>query len=88
MRKKKIFDDSSFSEKIKIILDNDNDLRKWHEGLWIKSLILLPVVFFVVGLFIINKPENLNEIFFLLLYPFTLIFIGVILLFVMRRNLN
>ena len=81
-------DDVIIKKKITNILANDNQFKAWNEGLGIKLLIILPVMIFVIGLFILNKPENLYEIFFTLLYPFFLIAIGVLLLFLMRRDFS
>ena len=80
--------DEDLNEKFKILLDEDNEIKKWNEGLLIKSLILLPLIIFIIGLFIVNKPENLNEVLFLFLYPLALISIGLIVLFLMRNNLK
>ena len=80
--------DEDLKEKFKILLDEDNEIKKWNEGLLIKSLILLPVIIFIIGLFIVNKPENLTDLLFLFLYPLVLISIGLIVLFVMRNNLK
>ena len=78
----------NLNEKFKILLDEDNEIKKWNEGLLIKSLILLPVIIFIIGLFIVNKPENLKDVLFLFLYPMVLISIGLIVLFAMRNNLK
>ena len=78
----------NLNEKFKILLDEDNEIKKWNEGLLIKSLILLPVLIFIIGLFIVNKPENLKDVLFLFLYPLVLISIGLIVLFAMRNNLK
>ena len=78
----------NLNEKFKILLDEDNEIKKWNEGLLIKSLILLPVIIFIIGLFIVNKPENLKDVLFLFLYPLVLISIGLIVLFAMRNNLK
>jgi len=80
--------DEDLKEKFKNLLDEDNEIKKWNEGLLIKSLILLPVIIFIIGLFIVNKPENLTDLLFLFLYPLVLISIGLIVLFVMRNNLK
>ena len=83
------FNDEFLKDKLEKILDEDNnDIRKWNEGLLIKSLILFPVIIFIVGLFIVNRPEKLTDILFILLYPLALILIGLILLFVMRSKLK
>ena len=78
----------NLNEKFKILLDEDDEIKKWNEGLLIKSLILLPIIIFIVGLFLMNRPENLTDILFVFLYPLALILIGLILLFVMRSNLE
>ena len=78
----------NLNEKFKILLDEDNEIKKWNEGLLIKSLILLPVIIFIIGLFIVNKPENLKDVLFFFLYPLGLISIGLIVLFAMRNNLK
>ena len=82
------FDDKILKDKLKTLLDEDNEIKKWNEGLLIKSLILLPIIIFIVGLFIVNRPETLTDILFVFLYPLTLILIGLILLFVMRSKLK
>ena len=82
------YNDEILKEKFKILLDDDNEIKKWNEGLLIKSLILLPIIIFIIGLFIINKPENLTDVLLVFLYPLTLISIGVIILFIMRSNLK
>jgi len=82
------FNDELLKDKLEILLDEDNEIKKWNEGLLIKSLILLPIIIFLVGLFIVNRPEKLTDILFILLYPLALILIGLILLFVMRSKLK
>ena len=82
------FDDNFLKERFKNLLDEDNEIKKWNEGLLIKSLILLPMIIFIIGLFIINKPENLTDVLFSLLYPFSLILIGLIILFGMTSKLK
>ena len=82
------FNDEFLKDKLEILLDEDNEIKKWNEGLLIKSLILLPIIIFIVGLFIVNRPETLKDILFVFLYPLALILIGLILLFVMRSKLK
>ena len=82
------FNDEILKDKLEILLDEENEIKKWNEGLLIKSLILLPIIIFIVGLFIVNRPEKLTDTLFLFLYPLTLILIGLILLFVMRSKLK
>ncbi len=82
------FDNEALKEKFKILLKEDNENKKWNEGLFIKSLILLPIMIFIIGLFIVNRPENLIDVLFLLLYPFSLISIGLIILFGMTSKLK
>ena len=82
------FNDEVLKEKFKILLEEDNEIKEWNEGLLIKSLILLPIIIFIIGLFIVNRPENITEILFVLIYPFALISIGIIILFIMRSNLH
>ena len=82
------FKDDFLNEKFKILLDEDNVIKKWNEGLLIKSLILLPIIIFIIGLVIFNRPENLTDLLFVLLYPISLILIGLIILFVMRSKLK
>ena len=80
------FNNKVLNDKLETLLDEDNVIKKWNEGLLIKSLILLPIIIFIVGLFIVNRPEKLTDILFILLYPLSLILIGLILLFVMRSK--
>ena len=82
------FNDEALKDKLETLLDEDNVIKKWNEGLLIKSLILLPIIIFIVGLFIVNRPENLKDILFIFLYPLALILIGLILLFFMRSKLK
>ncbi len=82
------FNDEVLNDKLETFLEEDNEIKKWNEGLLIKSLILLPIIIFIVGLLIVNRPENLSDILFVFLYPLALIFIGLILLFVMREKLK
>ena len=80
--------DGDLKEKIKIILNDDIKIKRWNEDLFLKLIILLPTIIFILGLFLINRPQNITQIIFLLLYPLTLISIGVIILFFMRSNLK
>ena len=80
--------DKSIKEKFEILLDEDSEIKKWNEGLLIKSLILLPLIIFIIGLFIVNKPENLTDVLFVLVYPFSLISIGLIILLGMTSKLK
>ena len=82
------FDNDFLNERLKTLLDEDNEIKKWNEGLLIKALILLPIIIFIVGLFIINRPQNLIDILIIFLYPLALIFIALVILFVMRSNLK
>ena len=82
------FNDELLKDKLETLLDEDNEIKKWNEGLFIKSLILLPIIIFIVGLFIVNRPENITDVLFIFLYPLALILIGLILLFVMRGKLK
>ena len=82
------FNDEALKDKLETLLDEDNVIKKWNEGLLIKSLILLPILIFIVGLFIVNRPETLTDILSVFLYPLALILIGLILLFVMRSKLK
>ena len=82
------FNNKVLGEKLETLLDEDNETKRWNEGLLIKSLILLPIVIFLIGLVIFNRPENLTDLLFLMLYPIALILIGLTILFVMRSKLN
>ena len=82
------FNDDFLNEKFKVLLDEDNEIKKWNEGLLIKSLILLPSIVFIIGLFIVNRPENIKDVLSLFLYPFALILIGVLILLGMTSSLK
>ena len=82
------FNDEILKDKLEILLNEDNEIKKWNEGLLIKSLIVLPIIIFIVGLYIVNRPENLTEILFVFLYPLALILIGLIIMYFMRSNLK
>ena len=34
-------------DKLETLLDEDNEIKKWNQGLLIKSLILLPIFIFI-----------------------------------------
>ncbi len=82
------FNDKVLKEKLQTLLDEDIETKRWNEGLLIKSLILFPIMIFIVGLFIVNRPESLTDLLFVLIYPIALILTGLILLFVMRSKLK
>ena len=82
------FNDKVLNEKLETLLDEDYETKRWNEGLLIKSLILLPIIIFIIGLVIFNRPENLTDLLFVLLYPIALILMGLIILFVMRSKLK
>ena len=82
------FDDEILKDKLDTILNEDDYIKKWNEGLFIKSLILFPILIFIVGIFIVNRPEKLIDILLVFLYPIALILAGLLILFVMRSNLN
>ena len=82
------FNDKVLKEKLQTLLDEDIETKSWNEGLLIKSLILFPLIIFIVGLFIVNRPESLTDLLFVLIYPIALILIGLMILFVMRSNLK
>ena len=82
------FNDDILIDKLENLLDEDNEIKKWNEGLLIKSLIVLPMIIFIVGLLIVNRPETLQDILFVFLYPLALILIGLILQFLMRSKLK
>ncbi len=80
--------DEVLKDKLKILLDEDNEIKDWNEGLLIKLLILLPIIIFIIGLFVLNRPEKLTDVLILFLYPVTLISLGLIILFFMTSNLK
>ena len=82
------FNDKVLNEKLETLLDEDYETKRWNEGLLIKTLILLPIIIFIIGLVVFNRPENLTDLLFVLLYPIALILIGLIILFVMRSKLK
>ena len=82
------FNDEVLKDKLETLLDEDNEIKKWNEGILIKSLILLPIIIFIVGSFFFNKPENLIDVLLVILYPLALILVGLLILFVMRSKLN
>ena len=88
MRDQPDFTDEVLNEKLKILLDENNQIKKWNEGLLIKSLILFPIIIFIIGLFFVNRPENLTDALLFFLYPIALILIGLVILFIMRNNLK
>ena len=82
------FNDELLIDKLDTLLEEDNEIKKWNEGLLIKSLILFPIIIFIVGIFVVNRLESLTDLLFVLLYPVTLISLGLVLLFVMRSKFN
>tara|TARA_Y100001968_G_C19231204_1_gene654548 strand:- start:130 stop:396 length:267 start_codon:yes stop_codon:yes gene_type:complete len=88
MRNQYDSNDEALEDKLENLLDEDNEIKEWNEGLLIKSLILLPIIIFLIGLFIFNRPENITDLLLLMLYPIALILIGLIIMFVMRSHLK
>ena len=88
MSDKSDFYDEDLKEKLENLLDDDNEIKKWNEGLLIKSLILLPILIFIIGLFIVNRPENFIDLLFILVYPMALILLGLLILFAMSSKLK
>ena len=88
MNNKSNFNDQALKDKLETLLDDENEKKKWHEGLFIKSLILLPIIIFIIGLFIVNSPGNLIELLFILLYPIALVLLGLSILFVMSSKIK
>ena len=88
MNDKSAFDDEAFEDKLETLLEDENEIKKWNEGLFIKSLILLPIIIFIIGLFIVNRPENFIDLLFILVYPIALILIGLLILFAMSSKLK
>tara|TARA_Y100001968_G_scaffold96617_1_gene86614 strand:+ start:105 stop:371 length:267 start_codon:yes stop_codon:yes gene_type:complete len=82
------FNDKVLKDKLEKLLDENNEIKKWSEGILIKTLILLPIIIFIFGLFIVNRPENLSDLLFVLLYPILLISFGLIILFFMTSKLK
>ena len=88
MNDKSDFNDEAFKDKLETLLDDENEIKQWNEGLFIKSLILLPIIIFIIGLFIVNRPENFIDLLFILLYPIALILLGLLILFAMSSKLK
>tara|TARA_Y100001978_G_C23297311_1_gene247645 strand:- start:93 stop:359 length:267 start_codon:yes stop_codon:yes gene_type:complete len=88
MNDKSDFNDEALKDKLETLLDDESEIKKWNEGLFIKSLILFPIIIFIIGLFIVNRPENLIDLLFILLYPIALILSGLLILFVMSSKLK
>ena len=88
MNDESAFNDEALEDKLETLLDDKDEIKKWNEGLLIKLLLVLPTIIFIVGLFIFNRPENLIDLLFILLYPIALILSGLIILFIMRSKLR
>ena len=88
MNDKSVFNDKGLKDKLETLLDDENEIKKWNEGLFIKSLILLPIIIFIIGLFIVNRPENFIDLLFILFYPIALILLGLLILFAMSSKLK
>ena len=88
MNDKSVFNDKGLKDKLETLLDDENEIKKWNEGLFIKSLILLPIIIFIIGLFIVNRPENFIDLLFILVYPMALILLGLLILFAMSSKLK
>ena len=86
MSKKSKFNNEVLKDKIQILLEDDDEVKKWNEGVSIKSLILLPIIIFLIGFFFLNRPEKITDILVFFLYPLGLVSIGLIILFVMRNR--
>ena len=82
------FNNEVLKDQLENLLNEDYETKRWNEGLLIKSLILFPIIIFIIGLVAFNRPENLTGLLFVFLYPIALILIGLIILFVMRSKLK
>ena len=88
MNDESAFNDEALEDKLETLLEDENEIKKWNEGLFIKSLILFPIIIFIIGLFIVNRPENFIDLLFILLYPIVLILFGLLILFAMSSKLK
>ena len=88
MNDESAFNDEALEDKLETLLEDENEIKKWNEGLFIKSLILLPIIIFIIGLFIVNRPENFIDLLFILVYPISLILLGLLILFAMSSKLK
>ncbi len=88
MSDKSDFNKEDLKKKFEILLDQDNEIKKWNEDLLIKIIVLFPTIVFIIGFVVANRPESLIDILFILLYPLLLITIGLIILFVMTTKLK
>ena len=80
------FEDKSIEEKIEIINDEKlihQNFESWNSGLFVKFLILLPLIVFILGLYFLSPPGNIVELLFIFLYSIILILAGIIIFFLM-----
>ena len=79
------FDKKTVEEKLLDLRKENDQTLPWFNGIFIKSLILLPLILFLIGLFIFNRPENIYQFIEIIFLPIGLIFMGVALLYLMEN---
>ena len=82
------FNKEDLKKKFKILLDQDNEIKKWNEDLFIKTIILSPIIIFIIGYVLVNRPEDLIDVLFTFLYLLLMVSIGLIILFFMITKLK
>tara|TARA_Y100001968_G_C19029910_1_gene559290 strand:- start:193 stop:465 length:273 start_codon:yes stop_codon:yes gene_type:complete len=81
------FEKKGLDEKLEILKDTDElDLASpWHKDLFQKSLILLPIIFVLIGLCVVNNPQNLQSLLGFIVLVLGCISSGLLLFFFMGK---
>tara|TARA_Y100001978_G_C23442015_1_gene313482 strand:+ start:132 stop:383 length:252 start_codon:yes stop_codon:yes gene_type:complete len=75
-------------EEILQKLQDDDEIvsKEWNEGLFQKTLLLFPLIFFLITFLQINNDKNLLDLFIFIGISSILVFIGVVLNFLLTNR--
>tara|TARA_Y100001933_G_C18723845_1_gene448630 strand:- start:61 stop:312 length:252 start_codon:yes stop_codon:yes gene_type:complete len=75
-------------EEILQKLQDDDEIvsKEWNEGLFQKTLLLFPLIFFLITFLQINNDKNLLDLFIFIDISSILVFIGVVLNFLLTNR--
>ena len=87
-----LFDEKDFEEKFRTIYSDDQEvLIPWHKKLFIQTLIILPMILVLVGIYSSNKDNSILSIISFLVLFLLLIFLGALtywLMFIRKSDIG
>tara|TARA_Y100001968_G_scaffold36417_1_gene27912 strand:- start:509 stop:787 length:279 start_codon:yes stop_codon:yes gene_type:complete len=87
-----VFDKKRLEDKLKTLQSdyteeqNNSVILSRRESLFIKSLILIPSILVIIGLYFVNAPKQLLSILAFVIFSLSLVFIGVLIYSLMMSN--